>query len=65
MHGDPADPVAEQLDLAGVDTGPDPKSLRLERVHERERAADCPRGPVEGRKHAVTGPVDLAPSVPR
>src|SRR5207344_509465 len=53
-------PVGE-LDLSGVQPGPDVQSERTHGLDDRARAPDRPRRPVEGREEAVARRVDLVP----
>ena len=64
MDGDPGDVVADELDLAGVQPGPDLEPLRRDRVADDERGPDRARRPVEGGQEPVTGRLDLAATEP-
>lgn len=62
VDGDTSDPVAGDLDLAGVDTGTD---LNPERPHASDsggRAPDGAAGTIEYREEAVACRIDLASS---
>jgi hypothetical protein len=52
-HRDPAHIVAEQLDLAGVQAGPDLQAQRRDRPLDGADAADRPSRAVEGGQAAV------------
>ena len=60
VDGDPADVVADQLALAGVQARPDLQPERPDRLDDRARTADRPGRPVERRQEAVAGRLDLA-----
>ena len=60
VHGDPADVVAADLALAGVQSGAHLDAERLHRVADRHRAADRPLRAVEHREEAVTRRAHLA-----
>jgi hypothetical protein len=59
----PADVVAEQLDLAGVDPDPDLDPDRRQLLADGSRTADRPRRAVEGGQEAVAHRLDLAAAV--
>jgi hypothetical protein len=61
VHGDAADVVAAQLDLAGVQAGPEPEVDVAELLAQGDRAGDGPAGAVEGGQDAITGRVDQPP----
>src|SRR5215208_1916249 len=58
MHADAADVVAPELDLAGVDPGPDLDPAVPQPVTEAGGAADPAAGPVEQGQDAVAGRLD-------
>ena len=60
VHGDPADVVAADLALAGVQPGAHLDAERLHRVANRHRAADRSLRAVEHRQEAVARRVHLA-----
>jgi hypothetical protein len=60
VHGDPADGIACELDLAGVEPGTHAEPGGGDVLRDGARAADRPRRPVERREEAVAGGVDLA-----
>ena len=64
VDGDPGDVVASELDLAGVEAGPDLEPLRSDGVADRERGADRARRSVEGGEEPVACRLDLAPAEP-
>ena len=53
VHGDPADVIAADLALSGVQPGAHLEAERLHRVADRHRAADRPLRAVEHREEAV------------
>src|SRR5439155_1308530 len=59
VDSDASHRVPSELDLTRVQTGPHLEAQRSDRVADRTRAADRPRGPVEDREDAVAGSVDL------
>ena len=60
VHGDPADVVAADLALAGVQPGAHLDAERLHRVANRHGAADRSLRTVEHREEAITRRVHLA-----
>ena len=62
VYADPADVVAANLALAGVQPGAHLYAERLHRIANRHRATDRPLRTVEHRKEAVTRRVHLATS---
>ena len=55
VHGGASDVVATPLDVTDMDAGVDFETEVLQRVLDREHAADRIRDGSEGRKHAVAG----------
>ena len=64
VHGDPADGIAADLALAGVQPGAHLDAERLHRVADRHRAADRSLRAVEHREEAVSRSGHLAASKP-
>ena len=64
VHGDPADVVAADLALAGVQPGAHLDAERLHRVADRHGAADRSLRAVEHREEAISGRVHLAAPKP-
>src|SRR4051812_34534349 len=64
MDRDPADVVAHELDLTGVDARTDLESETWHRARDRQGAADRPCRPVECGKESVAGGIDLATAIP-
>ena len=64
VHGDPADVIAADLTLAGVQPGAHLDAQRPDRVADRHRAADRSLRAVEHREEAVSRSVHLAASKP-
>jgi hypothetical protein len=62
VHGDPADVIAADLALAGVQSGPHLDAEGLHRVANCHGAADRSLRSVEHREEAVAGGADLAAS---
>jgi hypothetical protein len=60
VDSDAPDPVADQLDLAGVNAGPDLDSERLHAPDRGGRTPDGPAGSLEDREETVAGRVNLA-----
>src|SRR4029453_2985424 len=60
VDGDPADVVAEQIDLAGGQPHPHPQAQGGEAGPEAVAGPDGPGGPVEGGQEPVPGGLDLA-----
>jgi hypothetical protein len=58
VDADAADVVAPELDLAGVDAGPDLDPAVPQPVAQAGGAADPPAGPVEQGQDAVAGRLD-------
>src|ERR671915_2352675 len=58
VDGDPADVVVAQLELPGVDPGPDLDAGLAQLPAQPEGAADAPAGPVEDGQDPVAGPLD-------
>src|SRR4029453_13456881 len=58
VDGDPADVVAADLDLAGVEPGPDLEVDVAELLAQGDRAGNGPSGAVEGGQEAVAGRLD-------
>ncbi len=63
MDREPADVVADPLDLARVQAGPDLETERPDAVHDRERTPNGASRPLERGEEAVTRGGDLAPAV--
>jgi hypothetical protein len=64
MNGDPADVIAADLALAGVQPSAHLNAERLHRVADRHRASDRSLRAVEHREEAVSRRVHLAASKP-
>src|SRR5829696_1979284 len=62
VDGDPADVVAADFDLAGVQAGADLEVDVAELLAEADRAGDGPPGAVEGGQEAVAGRLDHPPA---
>ena len=58
MHADAAHVAVAQLDLAGVQPGPELKPDAAQLVAEGGRATDPPAGTVEGGQHPIAGRLD-------
>ena len=63
VDGHAADIAAHERDLARVDTDSDRESELLRRAGHRGRAPHGPRRPIEDRKEAVAGRLDLPPAI--
>ena len=61
--GDPADLPVDDLDLSGVDAGPNLEPQLTDTRGDRTRTADGPGGPVEGGEEPVAGGVDFDAAV--
>ena len=64
VHGEPANVVADELHLAGMDADPDLEIQLPDRVADRAGALDGRSGAVERDEEAVAGRIDLATPVP-
>jgi len=60
VDGDPAEVAVAQLDLAGVEPGPDGHVDVADLVAEGDRAGDRPAGAVEAGQEPVAGRLDDA-----
>ena len=58
VDGDPADVVVADVELPGVEAGPDLDADAAQLGPEGQGAADRPAGPVEDRQDAVAGALD-------
>ena len=63
VHGDARNLPVRHLDLARVQSRSDLETKWPDRVHDRLRAADASRRPVERREEAVARRIDLTPVV--
>jgi hypothetical protein len=61
VDGEPGDLVVPELDLPGVQAGPDREPERGHAAGDRARAPDRPGRAVEGGEEAIARGVDLAP----
>jgi hypothetical protein len=61
MHGDAADVVLAQLDLAGMQARPNVDADAGQFIAKRGRAVDRPSGAVEGGQDAVAGSLEQRP----
>ena len=60
MYGDPGNAGLHEIELSGVEAGPNLDTKLVHALDDRERAADGARRPVEDGKEAVASPIDLS-----
>ena len=59
MNGQPANRPIRELDLAGVDSGSDFETERLDCFADSEGASNCTCGSIERGEEAVAGSIDF------